>query len=433
MNKPRFVISSPFDTYSGYGARSRDIIKSIIKSDKYQVEILSQRWGDTSWGFCKDHPEWTFLLKYLSHREWQKTPIDYWMQITIPNEFQPLGKFNIGVTAGIESDQTKPEWVEGLNRMDLNWVSSNHAKSVFEKSSFDRIDKRTNQKAGALTLQKPIEVVFEGVDLTTYGTKLENTTPKSLDLSNIKESFCYLFVGHWMQGSYGHDRKNVGVLVKEFYETFKDIKGSKPALILKASVGTSSYISREEILNKIAKIRRSINSKNLPNVYLLNGDFTDKEMNELYSHSKVKAMVSTTKGEGFGRPLLEFSTTGKPIIASGWSGHLDFLNTGFTTLLKGHLENVHPSAANNWLVAESKWFQVDPKDLKTSLKSMFKKYKEYSVKGKQQKHYVKNNFSWDKMNTLIHSILDNKDKVSEIPQKLKLDLPSFSLPKLKKI
>ena len=431
MNKPRFVISSPFDTYSGYGARSRDIIKSLIKSDKYQVELLSQRWGDTSWGFCKEHPEWTFLLNYLGNREWQQTPVDYWMQITIPNEFQPVGKFNIGVTAGIESDQTKPEWVEGLNRMNLNWVSSNHAKTVFENASFDKIDKRTNQKSGVLKLEKPIEVVFEGVNLDTYKTLKHST--KSIDLSNIKESFCYLFVGHWMQGSFGHDRKNVGVLVKEFYETFKDIKGSKPALILKASVGTSSYISREEILNKIAKIRRSIKSKNLPNVYLLNGDFTDKEMNELYNHSKVKAMVSTTKGEGFGRPLLEFCTTGKPIIASGWSGHLDFLNTGFTTLLKGHLENVHPSSVNNWLTAESKWFQVDPKDLKSSLKGMFKKYKEYSIKGKKQKQYVKTNFSWDKMHTLIHNILDDKNKVPEIAQQVKLNLPKLGLPKLKKI
>ena len=431
MNKPRFVISSPFDTYSGYGARSRDIIKSLIKSDKYQVELLSQRWGDTSWGFCKEHPEWTFLLNYLGNREWQQTPVDYWMQITIPNEFQPVGKFNIGVTAGIESDQTKPEWVEGLNRMNLNWVSSNHAKTVFENASFDKIDKRTNQKSGVLKLEKPIEVVIEGVNLDTYKTLKHST--KSIDLSNIKESFCYLFVGHWMQGSFGHDRKNVGVLVKEFYETFKDIKGSKPALILKASVGTSSYISREEILNKIAKIRRSIKSKNLPNVYLLNGDFTDKEMNELYNHSKVKAMVSTTKGEGFGRPLLEFCTTGKPIIASGWSGHLDFLNTGFTTLLKGHLENVHPSSVNNWLTAESKWFQVDPKDLKSSLKGMFKKYKEYSIKGKKQKQYVKTNFSWDKMHILIHNILDDKNKVPEIAQQIELNLPKLDLPKLKKL
>ena len=431
MSRPRFVISSPFDTYSGYGARSRDIIKSIIQSNKYQVELLSQRWGDTSWGFCKDHPEWAFLLDYLAKREWQQTPVDYWMQITIPNEFQKMGKFSIGVTAGIESDVTKAEWVEGLNRMDLNWVSSNHAKTVFQNASFEKIDKRTNQPIGILKLEKPIEVIFEGVDLTTYKT-IKQSNLKNLDLSGIKESFCYLFVGHWMEGVMGHDRKNVGVLVKEFYETFKNHKGLKPALILKTSVGTSSYISREAILDKIGKIKRSINSKNLPNVYLLNGEFSDKEINELYNHPKVKAMVTTTKGEGFGRPLLEFSTTGKPIIASGWSGHLDFLNPSFTTLLPGHLENVHPSAANAWLVPESKWFQVSGKDLRKSLKNVFKKYKEYSIKGKQQKHYVKTNFSWDKMLSLITDVLNDKNKVPEIAQEVKLDLPTFSLPKLKK-
>ena len=429
MNKPRFVISSPFDTYSGYGARSRDLIKAIIQSDKYQVELLSQRWGDTTWGFCKDHPEWGFLLNYLGKREWNQTPTDYWMQITIPNEFQPVGKFNIGVTAGIESDATKAEWVEGLNRMDLNWVSSNHAKTVFQNASFEKMDSRTNQQIGIVKLEKPIEVIFEGVDLTIYKPL---DTPNTIDLSGIKESFCYLFVGHWMQGAIGHDRKNVGVLIKEFYETFKDHKGSKPALILKESVGTSSYISRESILDKIGKIKRSIHSKNLPNVYLLNGEFSDKEINELYNHPKVKAMVTTTKGEGFGRPLLEFSTTGKPIIASGWSGHLDFLNPSFTTLLPGHLENVHPSAANAWLVPESKWFQVSGKDLRKSLKNVFKKYKEYSIKGKQQKHYVKTNFSWDKMLSLITDVLNDKNKVPEIAQEVKLDLPTFSLPKLKK-
>jgi len=179
MNKPRFVISSPFDTYSGYGARSRDIIKSLIKSDKYQIELLSQRWGDTSWGFCNEHPEWTFLLNYLAKREWQQTPVDYWMQITIPNEFATKGKFNIGVTAGIESDQTKPEWVEGLNRMDLNWVSSNNAKNVIEKSVFEKKDQRTNQSIGQVKLEKPIEVIFEGVDLNTYKV-IDKSLPKNI-------------------------------------------------------------------------------------------------------------------------------------------------------------------------------------------------------------------------------------------------------------
>jgi len=429
MSKPRFVISSPFDCYSGYSARSRDVIKAIIQSDKYQVELLSQKWGDTSWGFCKSHPEWNFLLDYLAKPEWNQSQPEIWMQITIPNEFQPYGKFNIGLTAGIESDTPKAEWIEGLNRMNINWVSSEHAKNGFLNVKFDRIDNKTKQKIGEVKLEKPLEVIFEGVDLSIY-KPLEKDVINTIDLSYIKESFCFLMVGHWMQGELGHDRKNIGVLVKEFYETFKDQTGVKPALILKCSVGTSSYMSREIVLERINKIKRSIKSTNLPNVYLLNGELTDTEMNDLYNHPKIKSMVTTTKGEGFGRPLLEFSTTGKPIIASGWSGQLDFLNPNFTTLLPGVLENVHPSASNNWLIPESKWFQVSSIHLKKSLKDVFQKYKTYSIKGKQQKHHVKTNFSWDKMSKLIQTKLNNPDIIPLFPEKMDLNLPKLSLPKL---
>ena len=431
MNKPRFVISCPFDTYSGYGARSRDIVKAIIKTDKYKVELLSQKWGETSWGFCKENPEWEFLIQYLAKPDWNKVgKPDIWMQITIPNEFQPVGKFNIGCTAGIESTACKGEWVEGLNRMDMNWVSSVHAKTVFESSRFDKIDKRTNKSTGqSIVLNKPIEVIFEGANLDVY-KPLKINELKTFDLSDIKESFCYLFVGHWMHGEHGQARKNVGVLVQEFFNTFKN-KKQKPALILKASAGTSSYISREEILDKIRNIKRTINSNDLPNVYLINGEFSDYEMNELYNNPKVKAMVTTTKGEGFGRPLLEFSAVGKPIIASGWSGHLDFLNPSFTYLLPGNLENVHPSAANNWLIRESKWFQVSSNHLSKSLKEVYSKYKQYSVKGKQQKQFAKTNFSWEKMQELVESSLDRI--VPEFPKQVELSLPKLNLPKMKKI
>jgi hypothetical protein len=138
---------------------------------------------------------------------------------------------------------------------------------------------------------------------------------------------------------------------------------NKPALILKTSHVGSSYIDREEILKKIKSIRQSVNSKNLPNIYLLHGEMLDTEMNELYNHPKVKAMVNLTKGEGFGRPLLEFSLIKKPIITTNWSGHTDFLNPEFTTMLPGQLTNVHPSAANQFLLKESQWFSVDSAQL----------------------------------------------------------------------
>ena len=53
--KPMFIISCPIDTYSGYGARSRDLVKAIIELDKYDVKILPQRWGNTPWNFIEDN------------------------------------------------------------------------------------------------------------------------------------------------------------------------------------------------------------------------------------------------------------------------------------------------------------------------------------------------------------------------------------------
>tara|TARA_R110001583_G_scaffold22687_2_gene84782 strand:- start:1109 stop:2398 length:1290 start_codon:yes stop_codon:yes gene_type:complete len=429
MNKPRFVISCPFDTYSGYGARSRDIVKAIIELDKYKVELVPQRWGETSWNFCKDHPEWEFLLNHQVTPEWQKTQPELWMQITIPNEFQAIGKHNIGCTAGIESTACKPEWIEGLNRMDTNWVSSKFAKTTFEQMVYDKKDQRTNQIVSQVKLVKPIEVIFEGVNLDVY-KPLKFSEIKTINFDNIKEQFCYLFVGHWMQGQFGHDRKNVGVLVKSFYEAFKN-KKQKPALILKCSMGVSSYVSRDAILDRIKEIRKELGVNNLPNIYLLNGEFNDDEMNELYNHPKVKAMVSYTKGEGFGRPLLEFTTTGKPIITSGWSGHMDFLHPQHNVLLGGVLEDVHESAANNWLIKESKWFQVNYQQGTSALKQVFKKYKQYSKNSLKQKHHTKTNFSWEAMKSLVGETLDKS--VPDFPTQMDLQLPKLQLPKLNKV
>lgn len=429
MSKPVFLISCPFDTYSGYGARARDIVKALIELDQYQIRLLPQKWGSTSWGFCKDHPEWEFLLQYAVKPPIQAKP-DIWMQITIPNEFQPQGKYNIGCTAGIEATACKPEWIDGLNRMDINFVSSTFAKGMFESVNYEVKDKRTQQTQKHLKVTKPIEVVLEGANLEIY-KPIPSKEITTFKLDEVKESFCYLNVGHWMQGEFGHDRKNLGVLVKSFYETFKGPNRAKPALILKASQGVASYMSREAILDKINGIKKTVNSKSLPSIYLITGEFTDSEMNELYNHPKIKAMISLTKGEGYGRPLLEFSLTGKPVIASGWSGHLDFLKPNMSTLLNGTLENVHPSAANNWLIPEAQWFKVDEASVGRHLKDCYKKYKQYSLRSKQQKNYSKSQFSFEQMKLRLKSILDGY--VPEFPKQIDLKLPGMDLPKLQKV
>ena len=221
--KNTFIVSCPIDTYSGYGARARDYVKSIIESDKYEVKILSQRWGNTQRNFIKDNKkEWGFLSKHIIPQLTEQP--DYWCQITVPNEFQAVGKYNIGLTAGIETTVCDGSWIEGCNRMDLILTSSNHSKRVFETCEFTK-DKEDNK---VIRLEKPVKVLIEGANLDVYKTT-DKFTNKDLynNINDIPEDYAYLFVGHWMHGELGHDRKNVGLLVKTFYEIFKDKKGSK--------------------------------------------------------------------------------------------------------------------------------------------------------------------------------------------------------------
>ena len=426
--KPLFVISCPIDTFSGYGARSRDIVKALLKTNKYDIKIVSQRWGITPFGFLKaDNPEHKQIMDCILTTPGLPKQPDIWMQITVPNEFQPVGKYNIGVTAGIETDLCAPQWIEGLNRMNLNLVSSEHAKKVFEQSTFEKRNTQTQQVEAVIRLEKPIEVLFEGVDTEIY-KKLDKVTSIP-ELNNIPEKFAFLFVGHWLQGEFSQDRKNVGGMIKTFLETFAD-KKEKPALVLKTQSATPSIMDRADILEKIYYIQKMVKG-DLPNIYLLHGEFTDEEMNELYNHPKIKAHVSFTRGEGFGRPLLEATVSQKPLIVSNWSGHLDFLNLDWIVPLSGLVEPIHSSATvQDMLIPEGRWFTADYKMAAKKLRDVFENYKNYLDGAKRQSYLSRTEFSLEKMGEKLESLIGDK-----IPKQVELKLPQLKkieLPKLKK-
>ena len=426
--KQTLFISCPIDTLSGYGARSRDIVKALIKHEKYDIKVISQRWGSTPFGALdRNDPEDQKILNLIWNQPQLPFQPDIWIQITVPNEFQAVGKYNIGVTAGIETTLCDVSWIEGCNRMNLILASSNHAKQVFQSTSFEKKDKNTNQTVEVVKLTRPVEVLFEGVDLTKYNfvpdDLLDGELVESLD--EIEEEFCYLFVGHWLQGVLGEDRKNVGYLIKAFSETFKNRK-VRPALILKTNSATCSIMDREDILKKIDEVRKTVKG-DLPNVYLLHGELEDRDVNQLYNHPKVKAMVSLTKGEGFGRPLLEFSLAKKPIIASAWSGHMDFLNPEWNVLVGGELKQVHPSAVvQNMILDQSQWFSPNESETGDKLKDVYENYKKYAELAKRQAFKSRTEFSFDKM----VDVLDNILTVS-IPKQA--EFKPLALPKLKKI
>ena len=443
MSKPICLVTAPVATRSGYGAHSRDICRALIKLDRYDVKIWNVRWGNTPVNALNvDDPNDKIIVdRLLTVPDLPKQP-ELHIHIVVPNEFQPVAKYNIGITAGLEMSVVPPKWLEGMNRMDMNIVPANFVKDVMEDCTFDIHSDQTNQKVGELKSEKPIEVLFEGTDTNIY-KRINEFSPDFLEeMKKVKESFNFLYVGHWLQGDLGKDRKDTGMLVKVFLETFKNMK-KKPGLIMKTSGAGFSALDREDILKKIEAIKESVDG-DLPNVYFLHGDLTDQEINELYNHPKVKAHVSFTHGEGFGRPLLEATISEKPVIASGWSGHVDFLPKNLAVLLEGSLTDVNKgSIVDEFKVDNQKWFVVNYTKASHILKDIYNNYRNYTLNAKKLGRVNKSKFSLDAMTTKLGKILDKY--VPEFPEEVKLELPKLKkvgstdepakvqLPKLKKV
>jgi glycosyltransferase involved in cell wall biosynthesis len=430
MSKPTLLYQAPIATRSGYGDHARDLLHSIWKLDKFEVKIISTRWGQTPMdALSYENAFHKWIIDNVVPAPERKP--DIFIQMTVPNEFQPIGHYNIGVTAAIETTISPLSWIQGCNRMDLIITVSEHSKRSLIESIYSEHNRDTQQFIKNHQIEKPVEILFEGYDENDFATK---DIQKVSELDEIKEDFAFLFVGHWLKGNVGEDRKNVGILLKTFSLAFKNEK-VKPALILKTSTASFSVRDREHIVRSIKNALGSDYGK--VSVYLLHGDLSAKQMNGLYNHKKIKAMVSFTKGEGFGRPLLEFSLTGKPVIASNWSGHLDFLKEG-AILLEGELKNVHESAADDFLLKEGKWFNVNVSNAVLKLKEVFKNYETYKKGAEALGEINRSKFTLSKMTEELDEIFKKYsiyDRSVE-PKPVQIQLPKLKkieLPKLKKL
>ena len=417
MSKPLLIYQAPVATRSGYGDHSRDILKSIFEYDKFDVITIPTRWGNTPQN--QINPTTDFGQKLLSTvgKQVTKQP-EVHIQMTVPNEFQKKGKFSIGITAGIESTLAPKDWIDGCNRMDLIIVPTTFSKQILEGTSYDEKDKRTGQLIRTFKITTPIEVLHEGVELSTF---LKSKTDVDV-LEGIDSDWNFLFTGHWLKGDLGKDRKDVGMMIKTFCTVFKNTpKKKQPGLILKTSSAGFSVIDRENISAKIKEISSEFGDK-CPPIHLLFGDLSEDEMSSLYHHPKVKAMISFTKGEGYGRPLCEFSLTGKPILVSKWSGHLDFLPEENTVFLEGALDNIHESAADQFLMKEAKWYQLNYSHAAGMIDKVFNQYKTYLQKSKGLVGNTKKNFSLQSMHDKFKVILD---KYVKLPEFVSLKLPEI--------
>ena len=306
----KILLKAPILTRSGYGEQSRFALRALrSKPELFDIHILPIQWGSTSWVSEIDE-EREFIdaaiQKYISYSSTHQPQYDYSLQVTIPNEWESLAITNIGYTAGIETTVMAPEWAAPSESMNNIIVVSHHSKRVYETTEFMSRNPTTGE-------EKPFKISTP-VTAVNYPVKnYENIGPLDIELRTKYNFVCVAQFG---------PRKNLENTIRWFVEEFQN--DPDVGLLIKTNMAKNCSIDREMCEGNLRKILKPYDERKCT-INLLHGDMTDEEMHALYVHPQVCAAISFTHGEGFGLPLFEAAYMGVPVVATGWSGQLDFL------------------------------------------------------------------------------------------------------------
>lgn len=403
--RKKVLVRGPILTRSGYGEHARFIMRALRSiEDKIDIYAIPLNWGATGWTpETSDERVWMdFIIQKTSHviQQGMKN-FDASIQVSIPNEWEKLAPINIGVTAGIETTKVAVQWLEKGNVVDHIIVPSEHSRQVYQNTSYDVVVNGTQQEIKGYRCLKPISTV-------SYPVK-EFSSPINLDLK-LETDFNFLSVAQWSP------RKNLENSVKWFVEEFID---QEVGLIIKTNLAKNCLMDRTRCEKSLQNLLKNKDYKNRKcKIYLLHGDMTDEEIHSLYRHSKIKAFISTTHGEGFGLPFYEAAYEGMPVITPGWSGYVDFLhmpveNKKGKTRNKAMFSDVDfklaPVLENSvWegvIVKDSLWCYPEQGSFKIKLREVYKDYGRFKKQAKQLQEYLRKNLSEEKQNKKVSDIV----------------------------
>ncbi len=406
------LVRSTASTLSGYGTWARQLIYSIIKSplyDNFDVRLLNVNWGQTPLDALDPHNEINDTIRPLLDKPGFDQQPDIFITQTIPNEFERVGKYlNVGVTAACESDRISLNWINKINEnCDVLLAISNFTAAMMSNTFYNKKLHPDGEVLEEIRIKRPTGVWNPVVDTKIFRPGIRC----KLDL-NLTTTKNFLFVGHWLKGDYGKDRKNVGVLLRTFLQTFLGVQDV--GLILKVSGASFSPVDFDEIQKKINIIKKMVynpESKELPKVYLIHGDLTNEEMCQLYNHPSIISYVAVHHGEGWGLPLCEAMACNVPSIQVPWSGNTDFLiQDGFFPVNYVLQEIPDECLWDDIFIKSAKWACIDEKMLSQAMAWVYENPSEARKVGVKGGDNIRNNFSLDslqfKTNVILKSFLD---------------------------
>lgn len=381
---------APCLTTSGYGVHSRQIAKYLIekhKKGKIKLTIKAVPWGQTPW--ILDENSHDGLIGDIMRCTGDiTTKPDVTIQNVLPNEWQPLGNINIGITAGIETDLCNPKWIEHVNSMSHVIVPSKFTKKVFTD---------TAALNGSTPLTTKIHVVNE-----SYNEYIDKTN-KGLDL-DIKTPFNFLIFGQITAKTVASDRKNTFNTLKWLFEEFKD--DDDVGIVLKTNSGRQTIIDKKVTTNMMKQLISEVRKTEFPKLHILHGPMSDKDVAMLYKDKSIKALVTATRGEGYGLPILEAAASGLPVIATDWSGHLDFMRSGKYIKLDYALQNIpNERVDNNLFMQGAKWAEVKEDDFKKKVRKFKNSSKLPQQWANDLSEVLKEKFSFDEISQEYDKLL----------------------------
>lgn len=372
----KILITGPILSRSGYGEMARFAYRSLKDNSEVDLYLSATSWGNTGWLF-EDNDERKHIESLITKTHAAKVSYDMSIQISIPNEWKKLAPVNIGYTAGIETNLISPSWLEPSQAMNKIIVISEHAKAGFANTVFG------NDQGQKYQVTTPVEVVH---------LPFRETQKEDLQL-NLKYDFNFLAVCQW------GPRKNLDQTIVGFLEEFRN---EEVGLVLKINTANDSIIDRTMTQKRLQNIVEKYPDKKCA-ITLLHGHLSEGQMQALYNNSKIKAIVSTTHGEGYGLPLMESAANELPVIATDWSGHTDFLYMDEKRMFGKIDYELKPIAKEHaWkgvLEEGTSWAYPIMSSYKDKMREVYKDHGRFKSQAKKLAPYVKELVNEQKLKT----------------------------------